>query len=221
MGVLFDCAWGLLCLGVMFSPVLWFAWDRLRVVLRGNRYVREHEAQLANPQDAEARYQLAALYAEGRRLGRAEFYITEAVRLAAGSPLYDGVPYRFLRLYGDILRRRGRHDEAIRAYTTALDRASEMGYEEAHVGLGRSLLKLGRPQEALDGFRRAQEANGSRLETYFRVAQACAALGDDDGVREAEDEFKRTLEELPRDSRQSPTKWRLAFAAFPMARRLI
>ena len=145
--------------------------------------------------------------------------LPQAVRLAAESPLYEGVPYRFLRLYGDILRRRGRHDEAIRAYETAMDRPSDLGHEETCFGMGRAHQKQARPDEALRWFRRAREENGSRLETYFRIAQCCAVLGDDDGVREAESEFDRTLDDLPRDSRRSSTRWRLAFRLFPLARR--
>lgn len=217
----FNCFCGLACLAFLLSPLLVLGWERVREGLRGGRYVREHEAELANPQNAEARYALAAIYAGSWRVGRAEFYIAEAVRLAAESPLYDGVPHRFLRVYGDILRRRRRFDEAIRAYQTALEKPSEMGCEETHFGIGRSLQQLGRHEEGLAALRRAQEENGSRLETYFRVAQACAAIGDDDGAREAEDEFRRTIEDLPRDSRQPRARWRLAFRLFPIARRLL
>jgi tetratricopeptide (TPR) repeat protein len=219
--LLLDCFCGLVCVGFLLSPLLVLAWERIQAGFRGGRYVREHEADLANSQNAEARFRLASIYADSWRVGRAEADIAEAVRLAAESPLYDGVPHRFMRLYGDILRRRGRHDEAIRAYETSLERPSEMGYEEAHFGMGRAFQKLGRHEASLAWLRRAQEENGSRLETYFRIAQACAALGDDDGVREAEDEFRRTLEELPRDSRQPRVRWRLAFRLFPLARRIV
>src|SRR5687767_13232051 len=108
------------------------------------RFIRSQGVKLENPQNADARFQLANLHAEGGSWARALQYAKEAVRVAEENPLYEGqVPYHFLRLLGDALLRRGRHSEAIAAYERALGAKSDFGHGEARFGMGKALLREG------------------------------------------------------------------------------
>lgn len=213
----------LLLLFVLFllTPLGVLIRDALRTAIRGNRFRREREADLANSQNADARYQLALLYYEGGRPGKAEGYIAEAIRLTGSNPAYDGIPYRYLRLQGDILSARGRTEEAVATYRLALERPSELGHEDIHFGLGRTHRRLGLNEEALGWFQKANRDNGSRLETYFRIAQLCGQLGRAGEERAAIDEFGVAVGQLPRDTRERRLWWRFCFALYPLTRHLL
>lgn len=213
----------LLLLFVLFllTPLWVVIRDAVRTAIRGSRFKRDREADLANSQNADARYQLALLYYDGRRPGKAEEYIVEAIRLTGSNPAYDGIPYRYLRLQGDILSARGRHEEAVAAYRLALDRPSELGHEEVFFGLGRTHRHLGGAEAALDWFKKANRENGSRLETYFRIAQLCGELGRVEEEREAFREFGVTVGQLPRDTRERRLWWRFCFAFYPVTRHFL
>jgi tetratricopeptide (TPR) repeat protein len=195
---------------------------RLRLWQAKRRFIESQGAKLTNPQNADARFQLAHLYAVGGAWRRAEQYAGEAVRIALEHPLYEGqVPYHFLRLHGDMLRKRGRHDEAVRAYARAVEAKSDLGHADAFLGLGVSLLKTGQTEKGLEALRRAAHENGSRLETYFRMAQAADRLGRGADLDEARREFKSVAAALPRFARAGRLRWRLAFLLFPLTKRVL
>lgn len=197
------------------SPVV----HRFRLWQAKNRFIESQGAKLQNPQNADARFQLANIYAEGRSWRRALEYAEDAVKVAGENPLYEGkIPYHFLRLHGDALYRRGRLDEAAAAYRRALDARSELGHGDALFGLGRALLRQGAVKEAVDVLGRALRENGSNLEGYFRLAQAKALLGED--VADVRREFRSVAATLPRFARQGRLRWRLAFLLFPLTRHI-
>src|SRR6185436_1037615 len=111
------------------------AWPFIRAVRlwqAKRRFIRAQGAKLENPQNADARFQLANIYAEGGSWSRALEYAQQAVKVAEENPLFEGqVPYHFLRLLGDALLFKGRHDEAIAAYQRALGAKSDLGHGEA------------------------------------------------------------------------------------------
>lgn len=185
------------------------------------RFVESQGSKLLNPQNADARFQLASLYAEGRRWRKAAEFAGEAVRVAAENPLFEGrVPYSYLRLHGDALRMRGRLEEAAEAYERALTAKSDLGHADALFGLGVVRLRLGETEKAFGLLQRAVGENGSRLEGWFRLAQAADRLGRADEVEFARREFGATASSLPPFARQGRLRWRLAFLFWPLTRRL-
>lgn len=212
---------------VLAVLVLLIAWPRIHRLVRTTqakaRFIRQQGAQLQNPQNADARFQLANIYAEGRRWRRALGYAEEAVRVARENPHYaDGVPYHFLLLLGDALRNRGRYAEAVDAYGEAVSRPSTMGHAEALLGMGTAKLRLGDAEGALGSLRASLEENASSLEAYFRAAQASAALGRREETASFAESFRRTAASLPRFAkRQRRLRWRLAFFFFPLLRHLL
>jgi tetratricopeptide (TPR) repeat protein len=71
-------------------------------------------------------------------------------------------------------------------------------FEDALVGLGRTLIALGKPDRALPILQRALSANASNEVTYYQLAQAHRALGN---VREQE----KALAEFERLRREAST----------------
>lgn len=186
------------------------------------RFIESQGRHLENPQNAEARFQLANIYAEGRSWRKAARYAREAVAAARENPLYDGrVPYHFLRLLGDALYRRREYAEAGEAYSEALRAKSDLGHAEAVFGLGKSLYGRGKIPGALDAFREAVKENASNLEGYFRLAQAATKLGKADEAARTREEFWRVAASLPRFARQRRLRWRLAFLLFPLTRFIV
>jgi tetratricopeptide (TPR) repeat protein len=194
----------------------------LRLWQAKTRFIRSQGAKLQNPQNADARFQLANIYAEGGSWRRALQYAEEAVRVAEENPLYERqVPYHFLRLLGDARLRRGQVAEAIDAYQRALGAKSDLGHGEAQLGLGKALHRKGDPARAFDALRQAVEDNGSNLEGYFRLAQAAADLGRDDAAAKVKREFWRVAASLPRFAGRHRLRWRTAFLLFPLTRHLV
>ena len=187
-----------------------------------NRFIRSQGAKLENPQNADARFQLANIYAEGRSWKRALEYAREAVRVAEENPLYEGkIPYHFLRLLGDASYRRGLNDEAIAAYERALGAKSDLGYGEARFGLGQALHCRGDLERAFDVLNQSTEDVGSNLEGYFRLAQVATELGRLKEAAQVKREFWRVSKQLPNFAGKNRFRWRLAFLFFPIVRGLV
>lgn len=183
------------------------------------RFIRSQGAKLENPQNADARFQLANLYAEGGSWRRALEYAREAVQVAQDNPLYEGqVPYHFLRLLGDAHFERGQYPEAIAAYDRALGAKSDLGHADARFGLGKSLYRRGEMEKAFEALRLAIEDNGSNLEGYFRLAQAATELGRDVAAVKVKREFWRVAAMLPAFAGRQRFRWRVAMALFPLTR---
>ena len=215
----------------------WYTWPFLFVVFYGiaspfvrrfrtwqakNRFIRSQGAKLLNPQNADARFQLANIYAEGRSWRRSLEYAAEAVKVAEENPLYEGqVPYHFLRLLGDAQRRRGLDAEATATYERALKAKSDLGHGEARFGLGVSLQRTGQAERAFEMLNRAIEDNGSNLEAYFRLAQVATELGRDRELDVVKREFWKVVALLPRFAGKQRLRWRVAMLLFPLTRGIL
>ena len=204
--------------GVVYAVAAPFV-RALRLWQAKRRFIRSQGAKLENPQNADARFQLANLYAEGGSWRRALEYAREAVQVAQDNPLYEGqVPYHFLRLLGDAHFERGQFPEAIAAYERALGAKSDLGYADARLGLGKALYRRGEMEKAFEALRLAIEDNGSNLEGYFRLAQAATELGRDVAAVKVKREFWRVAAMLPAFAGRQRFRWRLAMALFPLTR---
>jgi tetratricopeptide (TPR) repeat protein len=194
----------------------------LRLWQAKRRFIVSQGAKLQNPQNADARFQLANIYAEGGGWRRALEYAEEAVRVAEANPLYEKqVPYHFLRLLGDAQLRRRKLSEAIDSYQRALGAKSDLGHGEARLGLGKALYQKGETAKSFDALRQAVEDNGSNLEGYFRLAQAATDLGRAGEADKVKREFWRVAATLPRFAGRHRLRWRLAFLLFPLTRHFV
>lgn len=189
-------------------------WDRHR------RAMAASLARLSDPHSAEARYTLALIHSEGRRWKPALALLEEAIEIAGSDSRYNHVPHRFLRLKADCLYGRREWAPAAAAYRKALDVPSDAGYEAALLGVARSELRAGRWRQAVEFSRHTIRENESRLEAYFRWAQAASAGNNAKEAAHAAAEFRRVAALLPPFARQRRLWWRFAFFAFPIARRI-
>ena len=206
-------------LGGIFYALAWPFIKAVRLWQIKRRFIRAQGAKLQNPQNADARFQLANIYAEGGSWTRALAYAKEAVKVAEENPLYEGqVPYHFLLLLGDALFRKGRYEEAIAAYQRALEAKSDLGHADAKFGLGKALWRKGEMAKAFETLNQATEDNSSNLEGYFRLAQAATALGRPDHADQVKKEFWRVAGMLPAFAGRNRLRWRLAFLFFPISR---
>lgn len=188
--------------------------------LRHRRAMAANLARLSDPGNAESRFSLAQVYAEGRRWKSALALVGEAIAIARNDSRYNHVPHRFLRLRADAHYGRGEWVAARDAYHEALKVPCDTGYADALLGVARSELRAGRWKEAVEFSRHAIREHESRLEAYFRWAQAASAGGDGAGAARARAEFRRVAAMLPPFARQRRLWWRFAFLAFPIARRI-
>ncbi len=220
-GLLHNWFFWWIAIVVLFVVAQPFA-ARFRLWQARRRFIEAEGAKLGNPQNADARFQLAQIYAQGGAWRRARRHVEDAVRVAGENPLYEGrIPYHFLRLLGECLRRAGRWAEAVDVFRRALEAKSDTGHGEARFGLGLALLKGGEAAKAVDVLRESIRDHGSNLEAYFRLAQAGAMLGRAEEVESARREFREVASSLPRFARRKRLRWRLAFLLFPITRHLV
>jgi tetratricopeptide (TPR) repeat protein len=206
-------------LGGILYAIAWPFIKSVRLWQIKRRFIRTQGARLENPQNADARFQLANIYAEGGSWTRALEYAQQAVKVAEENPLYEGqVPYHFLRLLGDASLRKGRTDLAIAAYQRALGAKSDLGHGEARFGLGKALYRKGELEKAFETLNQAIEDNSSNLEGYFRLAQAATELGRPDHADKVRKEFRRVALTLPSFAGRHRLRWRVAFLLFPLSR---
>src|SRR5258705_2076749 len=92
-----------------------------RAWIRHRRLVAANQARLSDPRNAESRYTLAKLHAEGKRWGRALALIDEAVEIASSDSRYNHVPHRFYPLQADCLYGKGDWSGAGAAYRPSLE----------------------------------------------------------------------------------------------------
>ena len=190
------------------------AWKRHRRALTANL------ARLSDPGNAESRYALALVYSEGRRWSRALDLVEEAIAIAGSDSRYNHVPHRFLRLKASCLYGRREWTAAAAAFRKSLDVPSDTGYADALLGVARSEFRAGKWRQAAEFSRHAVREQESRLEAYFRWAQAAAADGDTAEEDRAKSEFHRVAPLLPPFAHQRRLWWRIAFFTFPLARRI-
>ncbi len=208
---LFFTIWGWAILLLVFVPLLG---RLLRTGSRRRRFRAARHAELANPHNADARFQLGVIHYEGRQKRRALRYFQEAVRIseAHGSEV-DPKLYQYL---GHTLRRLRHCREAIVAYEAGLEEAPESGRGESENGIAVCQQKLGDLEAAEHWYRQSVDRNRSLLEPRVRLA----ALLLDKGERADAQALLADAREgrLPAFAKKQERRWRVALALFPLAR---
>lgn len=169
----------LIVLGVV-ALLIWAA-PRLSAVARRRRFLREQRTQKINPRAYNARYQLGVIYRDGRQYEKARVELEEAVSIYDESSDAHGV-------LGDVYLRLGRHEDAVRAYTRALELNPSHGYGLTHAALGRACQALGRHEEAREWYEKSVARNQSIAEPHYRLGRLFERVhGDTAAAAEAYD----------------------------------
>lgn len=171
--------------------VLLATWGRIRT-LRG-----QIEANVAN---VSARRDLARIYIERKRPGRAISLLEEAL----GRHPNDA---ELLFLKGLADHRRGQHEASLQPLVRAVEVDPRVGFGEPYLVAGDALYALGRLPEAEDAYARFVEANGSSLEGQLKLARTLARAQKRDEAVKAVDEALDTWAQLPGYARRKQLGW--------------
>jgi tetratricopeptide (TPR) repeat protein len=149
----------------------------------------------ANPANVIARRDLARMYLELRRPGRAAELLKDALERHA-----DSAELHYL--LGLAEHRRRRHAEAIDPLVKAVELDPRVAFGEPYLVAGDVLSALGRWEEAEDAYLRYIDLNSSSLRARLALAHALAATGSRKEARRWVDEAITTFRELPRYERR-------------------
>jgi tetratricopeptide (TPR) repeat protein len=90
---------------------------------------------------------------------------------------------------GEINRKSARFDKAVELFSMAVRYYPD--FEDALVGLGRTLVSLGRPAEALPNLQKALALNALNEVSWYQLSVAYKSLGNDTEQQKALAEFQR------------------------------
>jgi predicted Zn-dependent protease len=171
------------------------------VVLRTWSKIRALDAQImANPANVTARRDLAVLWLERLRPGRALELLDEARKRAPNDA-------ELLYLTGLARMRRGDAEGALEPLVRAVELDPRLRYGDPYLAAAEALMTLGRLEEAEDALERFTRTNSSSIQGYVLLADVRGKLGDEKGAREAIREALDTWKSLPSYRRRGEAKW--------------
>ncbi len=144
----------------------------------------------ANPANVTARRDLAMVYLDRLRPGRALELVDQARERFPEDP-------ELLFLKGLAHHRKAEHASALGPLVQAVDIDPRLRFGEPYLIAGRSLRALGKKEEAIDALERFTRSNGSSLEGYLELARAHRDAGDEVETKKALDELFATWRQLP------------------------
>ncbi len=154
----------------------------------------------ANPANVTARRDLAMLWLERLRPGRALELLIEADRR-------DPHNAEILYLMGLARFRSGDPEGALGPLVRAVDIDPRVRFGEPYLVAGQALMALGRHEEAEDAMERYVGSNSSSVQGYHLLGQAGAARGDREGAVKAFTEARATFWQLPGFKKRGQTGW--------------
>jgi len=171
--------------------VLARTWSRARAL----------DAQVAaNPANVTARRDLAVLWLERLRPGRALTLLDEARRRTPDDA-------ELLYLTGVARFRSGNAEGALEPLVKAVEIDPRVRFGEPYLVAAEALLRLDRLEEAEDALDRYISSNSSSLQGYVRLAEVKKRRGDREGSRRAIREALDTWSQLPGYRRRSEVGW--------------
>lgn len=171
--------------------VLLRTWGRIRSLTRQVE---------ANPANVIARRDLATLWLERMRPGRALDLLQEADKRDPNNP-------EILYLTGVAKYRSGDPEGALDPLVRAVDIDPRVRFGEPYLVAGQALLKLDRHEEAEDALERYIRVNSSSVQGLYLLGKARSARGDKEGAAKALAEARSTFWQLPGFKKRSQTSW--------------
>lgn len=190
---------------VMAGAILFFVFRQYIpdpvVLLRTWRRIRALDMQVAaNPANVTARRDLAEIWLDRMRPGRALELLDEARRR-------DPEDAELLFLTGLARYRGGNAEGALQPLVEAVERAPRMRFGAPFLVAGQALTALGRYEEAEDALARYVATNNSSIEGYVRLADVRRQRGDHSGARKALDQALETWTQIPGYHRRAAIGW--------------
>jgi tetratricopeptide (TPR) repeat protein len=171
------------------------------VLFRTFGRIRTLESQIAaNPANVTARRDLAVIWLERLRPGRALSLLDEArVRHPEDAEL--------LYLTGTARLRSGDAEGALEPLVKSIEIDPRIRFGEPYLVAAEALLRLKRLEEAEDALERYVSFNSSSLEGYVRMAAVRKERGDVGGAKEALSEALATWRQMPPYRRRTEVGW--------------
>jgi tetratricopeptide (TPR) repeat protein len=162
--------------------------------------LREYRAVLAlEPRRPGVHFRLGRVYLTRARENTADGASnTEALKEFEAELAIDPGNANAAYEIAELHRTAGELDRARAFFERAVEH--DPAFEEALVGLGRTLVALGKPELALPVLKRALSTNASNEVTYYQLAQAHRALGNIPEQEKALAEFARLRREASAES---------------------
>jgi len=154
----------------------------------------------ANPANVTARRDLAMVYIDRLRPGRALALLEEARKRFPDDA-------ELLYLSGLAHAKRGDAAEAVPLLVRAVQIDPRVRFGEPYLVVGDALRKLGRTEDALDAFERFVGLSSSSVEGHVKLALTHRALRDDVAARAALDEAIRTFAVVPGYQKRAQFGW--------------
>jgi hypothetical protein len=179
----------------------WLPDPYLALKYRGR--VRALEVDVAtNPGNVTARRDLASIWLEKRRAGRALPLLEQALGRDGKSP-------QLLYLNGVALLLAGRHQPALDALISVVHVEPGFRYGEAYLRAADALIALKRWEDADEALGHYLKINSSSLEGLYKRAKIRKARGDAPGAKQAIAELRDTWGTLPSFQRRKQLGWYL------------
>lgn len=171
--------------------VLLRTWGRIRALTRQVE---------TNPANVTARRDLAMLWIERLRPGRALELLIEADRR-------DPNNAEILYLMGVARFRSGDPEGALAPLVRAVDIDPRVRFGEPYLVAGQALMALRRHEEAEDALDRYVGTNSSSVQGYYLLGKAHSERGDREGGSKAFAEARATFWQLPGFKKRGQTGW--------------
>ncbi|TNE48099.1 MAG: tetratricopeptide repeat protein [Deltaproteobacteria bacterium] len=200
--------WILLAVFVLPYISVWLAQRR-----KLKNFTRARMAELANPIDAGARFQLGSMLLKQRRYRRALPYLQEAHNIQREQKCLDP---RVLDALGNVKLALGKRDEAIELLkeSLTLDKTGNQG--EVFLQLGRAYQEKKEHKTAEEWLEKACEANRSLAEPVYRMALHLNKTERGDEARKMIKEFLIDAHALPAFIRKRNRFWVFLMRIFPL-----
>lgn len=179
------------------------------------RFMLARMAELANPIDASARFQLGSMLLQQKKYRRALPYLQEAHKIQKEQNFLDP---RLLDALADTLLALGKQDQAIELYEKSLTLDKTGGQGEVFLQIGRAYQEKKELATAEEWLQRACEANRSLAEPVFRLA---LLLHKQEKVKESQglrSDFTKDAHALPTAIRKRNAWWVFLMQVFPLSR---
>lgn len=198
-GLVSQNPWLLLPIGLVFLARRWIPdpWVYLRTFGRISRLSRQIEA---NPSNVTARRDLAVIYLDRMRPGRAAELLAEARKRFPDDA-------ELLFLTGLAAFRRGQYDQALDPLVQSVTRDPRLRFGEPYLLAGDALMQLGRTEEAIDAYDRYVQKSSSSVEGFVKKARAHRKAGEKDAAKKDLDEALRTWGQIPGFQRRKQLGW--------------
>lgn len=198
-GLVSQNPWLLIPIGLLFLLRRWIPdpWVYVRTFGRISALNRQIEA---NPSNVTARRDLAVIYLDRMRPGRAAELLADARKRFPDDA-------ELLFLTGLAAFRQGKYEQALDPLVQSVDRDPRLRFGEPYLLAGDALSELGRTEEAIDAYDRYLSTSSSSVEGLVKKARAHRRLGEKDAAKNDLDEALRTWGQIPGFQRRKQVGW--------------